>query len=196
MADFLRCWLKIAHEQHDWTDVVDEQGATHVHSLVDASTVLQLPEGSKARYHHCDGIEDLREENKHLKQILPERMNHESRYVVFEEDRHSGRIQLEGNRVHFRVERRVTIEAIYERTVIETPWVEVQRITCYCCSCGDREGSDPACRNHGFAAVRPCEEHGTPGSVWDADMGDGEPLPDWHDTMPESVQEVRKRRKM
>jgi hypothetical protein len=32
--------------------------------------------------------------------------------------------------------------------------------------------------------------------VWDADMGDGEPLPDWHDTMPESVQEVRKRRKM
>lgn len=33
------------------------------------------------------------------------------------------------------------------------------RKTCYCCSCGDREGSDPFCRNHGFAGTRACEEH-------------------------------------
>jgi hypothetical protein len=69
------------------------------------------------------------------------------------------------------------------------------RDTCFCCSCGDREGSDPACRNHGFAATRPCEDHGTPGSVWDAMTAPGEEVPDWHDTMPESVQEYRRMRK-
>lgn len=59
-----------------------------------------------------------------------------------------------------------------------------ERTNCFCCSCGDREGSDPACRNHGFAATRPCEEHDMPGSVWDDDG-----------TMPESVQEIRRQEK-
>jgi len=69
------------------------------------------------------------------------------------------------------------------RTIIYVPIVEfVTRTDCFCCSCGDPEGSDPACRNHGFAAKRPCEEHGMPGSVWDDD-----------DTMPDSVQKERAR---
>jgi len=45
------------------------------------------------------------------------------------------------------------------RTVTATPWVECERTTCYCCSCGEREGSDPYCRNHGFAGERRCEKH-------------------------------------
>lgn len=50
---------------------------------------------------------------------------------------------------------------------------------CFCCSCGDRdrEGSDPFCRNHGWAGERPCEKHGSPGKVDD----DGK--------MPSSVEE-------
>lgn len=63
---------------------------------------------------------------------------------------------------------------------------------CFCCSCGDY-GSDPACRNHGFAATRPCEEHNMPGSVWDDFYVDGV-LDKSSGTMPESVQEVRRQR--
>lgn len=186
MVDFLRCWLRTAHEQHGWTEVYDGREAV-VHE--GASTVLQVPDGGWVRYHHCDGVPELRDENKGLKEILPERRDYEHWYVVQEQDRHSGRIQLDGNQVTHRVERRVTLEAIYERTVIETPWVQVQRITCFCCSCGDRPGSDPACRNHGFAGLRPCEEHGTPGSVWDEDFENGPR------GMPDSVQVVRRVRK-
>jgi hypothetical protein len=73
---------------------------------------------------------------------------------------------------------------IRRRTVVAHEWVE-ERSNCFCCSCGDREGSDPACRNHGFAATRPCETHNMPGSEWDEEMGGG--------GMPESVQEIRRR---
>lgn len=60
------------------------------------------------------------------------------------------------------------------------------RTDCFCCSCGDW-GADAACRNHGFAAQRPCEEHGMPGSTWDEEME-----PELEGIMPDSVQEVRR----
>lgn len=69
----------------------------------------------------------------------------------------------------------------YRATLKPEDWTEV-RTNCFCCSCGDMEGSDPACRNHGFAATRPCELHNMPGSPWDDDG-----------TMPESVQVARAR---
>jgi len=71
-------------------------------------------------------------------------------------------------------------------------WTET-RTNCFCCSCGDFT-SDPACRNHGFAAKRPCETHNMPGSVWDELPNEDGSIPDWCGTMPESVQEVRKQR--
>jgi hypothetical protein len=52
------------------------------------------------------------------------------------------------------------------------------RDNCYCCSCGER-GSDPYCRNHGFAGLRPCEAHDMPGQT------------DEDDVMPVSVQVAR-----
>lgn len=59
---------------------------------------------------------------------------------------------------------------------------------CFCCSCGDREGSDHACRNHGSGhGERPCDEHGTKGSEWTEEVGGG--------GMPESVQVERNRLK-
>lgn len=195
VADFLRCWLKIAHEKHGWTDVVDSDGTAHVHSLVDASTVLQVPEGSKARYHHCDGIEDVSEPGGMPLAGQEYKRDYETVVQARVDTMSAQYLELGSQSLKRIIERNVTIEAVYERCVVQTEWVEVQRITCFCCSCGEREGSDPACRNHGFAAVRPCEEHGTPGSVWDADTGDGEPLPDWHNTMPESVQVIRRERR-
>lgn len=59
----------------------------------------------------------------------------------------------------------------------------VERSDCFCCSCGDREGSDMACRNHGhgLAGERPCEVHNMPGK------------PDEDGVMPESVQKARNR---
>lgn len=59
------------------------------------------------------------------------------------------------------------------------------RTECFCCSCPDYS-HDPACRNHGFAAKRPCELHDMPGSTWDPEFMDGE-----EDIMPESVQAYR-----
>jgi hypothetical protein len=61
----------------------------------------------------------------------------------------------------------------------------VVRDDCFCCSCGEREGSDASCRNHGngLAGERPCEVHKMPGAVDD----DGE--------MPESVQARNARRR-
>lgn len=64
-------------------------------------------------------------------------------------------------------------------TVYQPILVIENRTTCYCCSCGDREGSDPYCRNHGWAGTRPCEQHGMSGKVDD----DG--------VMPVSVQQKR-----
>lgn len=66
------------------------------------------------------------------------------------------------------------------RTVTATRWVETARDDCFCCSCDDeRPGSDPACRNHGWAAQRPCEKHNLPGQPWDDDVNDvGAGMPD------------------
>lgn len=66
---------------------------------------------------------------------------------------------------------------------------DVERTNCFCCSCNHYgDGlitTDAACRNHGFAAHRPCEEHGMPGEPWE-DFG----TPD-DGKMPESVQQKR-----
>ena len=76
----------------------------------------------------------------------------------------------------------LTILRVYEPAAVFE-----HRTNCYCCSCDDN-CTDPACRNHGFAATRPCEAHGMPGQTWDLP---GDPL---NDTMPESVQTIRARR--
>jgi hypothetical protein len=63
--------------------------------------------------------------------------------------------------------------------------------TCYCCSCGEDifggMSNDAACRNHGFAATRPCELHGTAGVAWGEEGG-----PEREGTMPDSVQAQRR----
>jgi hypothetical protein len=46
-----------------------------------------------------------------------------------------------------------------------------ERTDCFCCSCGDG-GMDPACRNHGWAAERPCGLHDMPGTPWGEEMCD------------------------
>ena len=74
------------------------------------------------------------------------------------------------------------------------------RKNCFCCSCGDREGTDVACRNHGWAAQRSCEKHGMPGQLWGEEMCNdlkhhGRQIHDEDCTygkMPKSVQEVEK----
>ncbi len=72
------------------------------------------------------------------------------------------------------------------RTVTAGRWEECERTDCYCCSCeGDRPGSDAACRNHGWAAQRPCEKHNLPGQPWDEDAG-----PELDGKIPDSVQAV------
>lgn len=76
------------------------------------------------------------------------------------------------------------------RIVTATKWQEVERTNCFCCSCGEREGSDPACRNHGWAANRPCETHKLPGQAWGEEAG-----PELDGTMPLSVQAERARTK-
>lgn len=77
------------------------------------------------------------------------------------------------------------------------------RQTCFCCSCGYREGADVACRNHGFAAMRPCEKHGMPGMPWGEEMCDDLELHQKQDAdhlmacsmdkMPESVEQANKK---
>lgn len=67
-------------------------------------------------------------------------------------------------------------------TIPAEAWTE-KRDNCFCCSCGDNEGSDSACRNHGHAGTRPCELHNMPGSPWEDS-----------DEMPISVQQERARR--
>lgn len=64
--------------------------------------------------------------------------------------------------------------AIRTRRVTAEAYTET-RTDCFCCSCGESEyGSligDAACRNHGFAAKRPCDIHNLPGSEWDPEFG-------------------------
>lgn len=80
--------------------------------------------------------------------------------------------------------------AIRTRRVTAEAYAET-RTDCFCCSCGESEGSDPACRNHGFAAKRPCDIHNLPGSEWD-DFGiEGDTSVG---TMPEPVSVARAQR--
>lgn len=83
-------------------------------------------------------------------------------------------------------EYRETPGLVEERECTATGWTVKERTDCYCCSCGDHPGSDAACRNHGFAAQRPCDEHNLPGQPWD-DNGS----PSWAGKMPVSVQQYR-----
>ena len=65
-----------------------------------------------------------------------------------------------------------------ETVTVFTPIAAFEnRVACYCCTCGEREGSDAACRNHGWAAVRPCLFHDMPGSEWDEEVGDAGQMP-------------------
>jgi hypothetical protein len=91
--------------------------------------------------------------------------------------------------IGYSIGREVTIKVSepgleWTATLKPEDWTE-KRTNCFCCSRGDRDGSDPACRNHGFAAKRPCEAHGMPGSTWEeldgSDSGE----------MPASVQAAR-----
>lgn len=52
---------------------------------------------------------------------------------------------------------------VRSRTITATEWKDHERTDCYCCSCGDY-GSDPYCRNHGFAGTRRCDVHRMPGT--------------------------------
>jgi hypothetical protein len=73
---------------------------------------------------------------------------------------------------------------VRRRQVIATEWTEI-RTDCFCCSCGEREGDDGACRNHGGYGQRPCEKHNMPGQPWQDT-----------DDMPESVQVYRRKREL
>lgn len=72
---------------------------------------------------------------------------------------------------------------VEQRDITATPWVVKERTDCYCCSCADSQGGDAACRNHGWAAKRPCETHNMPGETWENDSN----------VMPHSVQMERRR---
>lgn len=49
--------------------------------------------------------------------------------------------------------------------------VEIEdRATCHCCSCGERPGTDPYCRNHGYCGTRKCELHEMPGDECEYDF--------------------------
>lgn len=57
----------------------------------------------------------------------------------------------------------------FDGKIVKTYYQQIlvieERTNCYCCSCGDREGSDPYCRNHGYGyGERHCDVH---------DIGDG-----------------------
>jgi hypothetical protein len=181
MADIQKCWVRTAHEQHGWTEVDGK-----VHSLVDASTVLQVPPGSHVGYHHCIGVQDKRGDLGAGKLAGREySRDYESIYTVSEyEARVDVLSRTKPSVVHS--ERRVTLDAVYERLVIYGEWREVQRITCFCCTCPDY-GNDWACRNHNMGfGMRPCELHGVEG------QREVDPETDEEGEMPESVQEYRK----
>lgn len=72
----------------------------------------------------------------------------------------------------------------YTRTVIYAALAVVEeRTNCFCCSCGEY-AIDPACRNHGWAATRPCGLHGMPGQTWQClcDLQDEDRPPAEHDS--------------
>ena len=168
MADFLRCANKTAHEQHGWTEVDGK-----VVSVVDASTVLQ-----GAKYHVCSGVRDLTEESKHLRRRESVPYGH-SRPVEVSATDHKSDLIFPGPVRDIR-ERRIELDAVYERTVIETPWVKVQQLTCWCCTCD--EGIDWACRNHNMGwGMRPCDVHGVEG------QREVNPETDEEGEMPDSV---------
>jgi len=79
----------------------------------------------------------------------------------------------------------ITVPGLAQVFVYELVAVIENRTNCFCCSCPDGGGFDPACRNHGWAARRPCEVHGMPGEPW------GEEVESLAGTMPESVQSMR-----
>jgi len=179
MANLENCWVKTAHKDHGWTEVTDRQGDMKILSMVDASTVYQAPEGSRVGYHHCMGVDDLSEETRHLRRVEPNRQ-YEQLYIVRER---------EGSQAGLRVtvQRRVTLDAVYERVVTEMPWEEVQRLTCFCCTCDD--GSDWACRNHNMGwGMRPCELHGVEGQL------EVDPETEEEGEVPASVQAYRANR--
>lgn len=80
----------------------------------------------------------------------------------------------------FVTERKITIEAAYERVVWVSHWKETARYECFCCTCYD--GTDAACRNHGYYGKRPCDIHNLPGYIWEGT-----------DEMPESVLTIRRK---
>jgi len=87
----------------------------------------------------------------------------------------------------------VSEPGIKRTRVFHVTTTEEVRTNCFCCSCGDREGDDAACRNHGSHGLRPCEEHGMPGAGWD-DLFDADGTPDpLNRVMPDSVQQERQR---
>lgn len=94
------------------------------------------------------------------------------------------------------------VPGLTQTFVYELVAVIEERTNCYCCTCPD-DGlqTDPACRNHGWAATRPCEEHDMPGQPWgdemctDACRGTRHAVGCRTGTMPNSVQVVRQRRR-
>lgn len=65
----------------------------------------------------------------------------------------------------------VTTYNDYSGVVITTYYQPIlvveNRDNCFCCSCSEteygQEVTDPYCRNHGYAGMRPCEKHDMPG---------------------------------
>jgi hypothetical protein len=70
---------------------------------------------------------------------------------------------------------RIVSQPGIEEITVFAPVAEIEiRTNCYCCSCGEREGFDPYCRNHGWAGTRKCEVHDVgPGDTQDEE---GRPL--------------------
>jgi hypothetical protein len=166
MADKQKCWQKTAHAEHDWQEEVDFHGEM------------------RTAYHTCSGVEDVLPATKNLKFL-----RREGQATIYEVS--SEFITLDNGVVkETRVERFVDIWAIYERTVIESSWENIQQLDCFCCSCWD-PGDDHYCRNHnGGHGSRPCEYHGTPGQkIVDIDLDTLEEKQ--LDEYPESVQVQR-----
>lgn len=195
MADMKACWKKQAHVMHGWVetthsdghiDTADVQGGASGGSA-DASTVLKAPMGARMSYHVCDGVADVYEETKHMRRRETDPYGHDRLVEVSSGDNVSEyeMMILKGSRMI--IERRVTLDAIYTRQVIESPWELMQQLTCFCCSCD--ESTDYLCRNHGYGfGSRPCEVHGVEGS------SEVDPETDEDLGMPASVQAERRRR--
>lgn len=98
----------------------------------------------------------------------------------------------DGTETYVEVEKRIDMIEAIVRTRVYRGVPELEVTNCFCCSCDDTgDGfiqSDAACRNHGFAAARPCELHGMPGQPWGDELGEDHPE---YGKMPESVQVKR-----